>query len=221
MPHVGHPWRKHFYDARFIVLEVDTSVMIILAMSWNTSTTAQVWLSWFCHKFVMDVHAWQKTWPTVTNTYHHGSVFFCSGWCSTRPPVSRKKGKGKKGNSKKNSKQVVAQVKKPKSGPKPETECFYCKGTGHWKQNCPKYLADKKDGKVNKGIFDIHVIDVYLTSVYSNPSVFDTSSVAKISNSKRELQNKQRLVKGEVTMCVGSSSKIDMIIIAHSLYFRD
>ena len=33
----------------------------------------------------------------------------------------------------------------------------------------PKYLADKKDGKVNKGIFDIHVIDVYLTSVYSSP----------------------------------------------------
>ena len=71
------------------------------------------------------------------------------------------------------------------------------------------------------GIFDIHVIDVYFTSVYSNPSVFDTSSVAKISNSKRELQSKKRLVKGEVTMCVGSGSKIDMIIIAHSLYFRD
>ena len=33
----------------------------------------------------------------------------------------------------------------------------------------PKYLEDKKDGKVNKGIFDIHVIDVYFTSVYSNP----------------------------------------------------
>ena len=43
----------------------------------------------------------------------------------------------------------------------------------------------------------------------------------KISNSKQELQNKQRLVEGEVTMCVGSSSKIDMIIIAHPLYFRD
>ena len=69
---------------------------------------------------------------------------------------------------------------------------------------------------MNKGIFDIHVIDVYFTSVYSNPSVFDTSSVAKISNSNRELQNEQRLVKGEVTMYVGSGSKIDMIIIAHS-----
>ena len=72
------------------------------------------------------------------------------------------------------------------------------------------------DGKVNKGILDIHVIDVYFTSIYSNPSVFDTGSVAKSSNSKRELQNKQRLVKGEVAMCVGSSSKIDMIIITHS-----
>ena len=108
-------------------------------------------------------------------------------------------------------------MKKPKSGPKPETKCFYFKGTGHWKRNYPKYLADKKDGKVNISIFDIHVIDVYFTSVYSNPSVFDTSSVAKSNNSKRELQNEQRLIKGEVTMCVGSGSKIDMIIIAHSL----
>ena len=140
-------------------------------------------------------------------------------WWLTRSLVS-KKGKGNKGNFKKNGKQVAAQVKKPKSGPKPETKCFYCKGTGHWKRNYPKWLADKNDDKVNISIFDIHVIDVYFTSVYRNPSVFDTGSVAKSSNSKRELQNKQRLVKGEVTMCVGSSSKIDMIIIAHPLYFR-
>ena len=88
-------------------------------------------------------------------------------------------------------------------------------------RNYPNYLVDKKDGKVNKGIFDIQIIDVYFTSVYSNPSIFDTSSVAKISNSKQELQNKQRLVKGEVTMCVRSDSKVDKITIAHSLYLRD
>ena len=74
---------------------------------------------------------------------------------------------------------------------------------------------------MNKGIFDIQIIDVYFTSVCSNPSVFDTGSIAKSSNSKRELQNEHRLVKGEVTMCVGSGSKIDMIIIACSLHFRD
>ena len=49
---------------------------------------------------------------------------------------------------------------------------------------------------------------------------FDTGSVAKSSNSKRELQNEQKLVKGEVTMCVGSDSKFDKITIAHSLYLR-
>ena len=81
----------------------------------------------------------------------------------------KKKGKGKKkGNFKKNDKQVFTPEKKPKNGPKPETECFYYKGTSHWKQNCHKYLVDKKDGKVNKGIFDIHVIDVYLTNSRSS-----------------------------------------------------
>ena len=133
----------------------------------------------------------------------------------------KKKGKGKKGNFKKNGNQVATPMKKPKARPKPETESFYCKGNAHWKRNCPKYLADKKDGKVNKSIFDIHVIDVYFTSVHSSPWVFDTGSVAMISNLKQELQNEQRLVEGEVTMCVGSDFKVDNITIAHSLYLRD
>ena len=91
----------------------------------------------------------------------------------------KKRAKGEKGNFKQNVKQVVTPVKKPKAGSKPETECFYCKGNGNWEWKCPEYLVDKKDGKVNKGIFDIQVIDVYLTSVYSSPWVFDTCSVAK------------------------------------------
>src|SRR5215216_3987785 len=123
-----------------------------------------------------------------------------------------KKGKGKKGNFKKNNKQVAAQVKKPKSGPKPETECFFCKGTGHWKRNCPKYVADKKDGKV-KGIFDTHVIDVYLANTRSSTWVFDTGSVAHIYNSNQGLQIKRRLAKDEVTMRVGNGSKVDVIAV--------
>ena len=104
----------------------------------------------------------------------------------------KKKGKGKNGNFYKNDKQVAAQVKKTKSGPKPETECFYFKGIGHWKWNCPKYLADKKDGKV-KGIFDIHVIDV--PNAHSSAWVFDTGSVPNICNSKQGLQIKRILAK--------------------------
>ena len=124
----------------------------------------------------------------------------------------KKKGKGKKGNFKKNNKQVAARGKKPKSGPKPETECFYCKWTGHWKRNCPKYLADKKDGKV-KVIFDIHVIDVYLTNARSSAWVSDTGFVAHICNSKQGLQIKRRLAKDEVMMRVGNCSKVDVITV--------
>ena len=52
-----------------------------------------------------------------------------------------KKAKGKKGNFKRNGKQVATPLNKPKAGPKPDTECFYCKGNDHWKRNCPKYLV--------------------------------------------------------------------------------
>ena len=81
----------------------------------------------------------------------------------------KKKGKGKKGNFKKNGKQVATPVKKPKAGPSLKLSAFYYEGNGHWKWNCPQYLVDKKDGKVNKGIFDIHVIDVYLLVIVVTP----------------------------------------------------
>ena len=53
-----------------------------------------------------------------------------------------------------------------------------------------------------KGIFDIHVIGVYLTNACSSAWVFDTGFVAHICNSKQGLQIKRRLAKDEVTMRV-------------------
>jgi hypothetical protein len=41
-------------------------------------------------------------------------------------------------------------------------------GDGYSKRNFPKYLEDKKAGKTvarEKGIFDIHVIDIYILQV--------------------------------------------------------
>ena len=46
---------------------------------------------------------------------------------------------------KRNGKSTASTSKAPKSGPKPGLECFYFKGDGHWKRNCPKYLADKRE----------------------------------------------------------------------------
>ena len=47
------------------------------------------------------------------------------------------------------------------------------------KRNYPRYLVDKKADKVNRSIFDIRVIGVYLASTPSSTWVLDTGSVAK------------------------------------------
>ena len=86
---------------------------------------------------------------------------------------------------------------------------------GSLEAELPKYLADKKAGNT-KGICDIHVIDVYLTSTRSSSWVFDTGAVAHICNSKQELRNKRRLAKDEVTMRVGNGSKVDVIAVGHT-----
>ncbi|KAK1648462.1 hypothetical protein QYE76_066267 [Lolium multiflorum] len=61
----------------------------------------------------------------------------------------KKQGKSK-GKFKKGGKKAAAPPVKPKSGPKPDAECYYCKEKGHWKRNCSKYLADLKSGLVKK-----------------------------------------------------------------------
>ncbi|KAK1608302.1 hypothetical protein QYE76_031975 [Lolium multiflorum] len=127
----------------------------------------------------------------------------------------KKQGKSK-GKFKKGGKKAATPPMKPKNGPKPDAECYYCKEKGHWKRNCSKYLADLKSGLVKKkkeGISDIHVIDVYLTSSRSSTWVFDTGSVAHICNSKQELKNKRQLLKDEVTMRVGNGSKVNVIAV--------
>ena len=51
-----------------------------------------------------------------------------------------------------------------------ESECFYCKEKGHWKRNCKKYLASKKDGSKTSGLgITINVIEINLAT--SNASI--------------------------------------------------
>ncbi|KAK1683557.1 hypothetical protein QYE76_044405 [Lolium multiflorum] len=61
----------------------------------------------------------------------------------------KKQGKSK-GKFKKGGKKAATPPVKPKAGPKPDAECYYCKEKGHWKRNCSKYLADLKSGLVKK-----------------------------------------------------------------------
>jgi hypothetical protein len=99
---------------------------------------------------------------------------------------SGKSTKGPKGKKpQRDGKRVAGPPKEPKANPR--VKCFYYNGDGHWKRNCPKYLEEKKADKViarDKGIFDIHIIDIYLRSARSNTWVCDTGSIANICNSQ-------------------------------------
>ncbi|KAK1684190.1 hypothetical protein QYE76_045038 [Lolium multiflorum] len=55
----------------------------------------------------------------------------------------KKQGKSK-GKFKKGGKKAATPPMKPKNGPKPDVECYYCKEKGHWKRNCSKYLANEE-----------------------------------------------------------------------------
>ena len=62
-------------------------------------------------------------------------------------------------NFKKNGKIVASPMEKPKARPKPEIEGFIARGKATRSGTAPT-TWHKKAGNVNKGIFDIHVIDV-------------------------------------------------------------
>ena len=64
---------------------------------------------------------------------------------------------------------------------------------------------------MNKGICDIHVIDVYLTRACNSTWVFDTGSIANICNSKQGLWIKRRLANNKVTMRVGNGSEVEAV----------
>ena len=86
----------------------------------------------------------------------------------------RNKGK-KKGTSKRTASKLLLKWKNPSLDLSLKLSASTTKGLVTGSGTTPS----KKDGKVNKGIFDIQIIDVYFTSVHSNPLVFDTGSVAK------------------------------------------
>ncbi|GJV50511.1 zinc finger, CCHC-type containing protein [Tanacetum coccineum] len=119
------------------------------------------------------------------------------------------KGKGK-ANGKGNDKQVY--IPKPKN-PKPSAKehpakddtCHHCKEVGHWKRNCPVYLAEllKKKKQVGSasslGIFTIELF------VFPNKSwVYDTGCGTHICITKQGFREARKLKQGALYLYVGN-----------------
>ncbi|GJZ36835.1 retrotransposon protein, putative, ty1-copia subclass [Tanacetum coccineum] len=81
-------------------------------------------------------------------------------------PKSQARGKGKQRGKGKSKLAYDPKYKIPppakKEHPAKDTECHHCHKTGHWKRNCPLYLAELKKNKaryrkLNKGALDLYV----------------------------------------------------------------
>ena len=129
-----------------------------------------------------------------------------------------KKSKKRTQNTKGKGKKVVAaksatKNQTMKAPPPEERQCYECNKTGHWKRNCPQYLAKlkakKPDGEGTSTGIQIYVIELFTVS--SNTWVFDTGCGYHIVNVLQEPEKWKKLKQGNMELIVGDGKKIPVL----------
>ena len=122
---------------------------------------------------------------------------------------SQKKGKGKKKKGKKIAPQ--GKIGKPKPKRAVEDTCYHCNKIGHWKRNCPEYLAQvRRDRASTSGIFIFPVIDISLScDAVSSNWILDSACPVHICNSLQGLKESKKLKPGDMHLRFGSGDSLD------------
>ncbi|GKD70887.1 retrotransposon protein, putative, ty1-copia subclass, partial [Tanacetum coccineum] len=120
------------------------------------------------------------------------------------------KGKNKVIGKGKDKKVYVPKPKNPKptalERPAKDDACHHCKEVGHWKRNCPMYLAEllKKKKQVgstsSSGIFTIELFSL----PKNNSWVYDTRCGTHICNTKHGFRIEKKLKRGAIYLYVGN-----------------
>nr|KAJ0210600.1 hypothetical protein LSAT_V11C400172590 [Lactuca sativa] len=125
-----------------------------------------------------------------------------------------KKNKGKNFNGKpqdgKGKRKKAPQNPPPKKKEKvaKDDTCFESGVVGHWKRNCPKYLAGLKNKKFEEGPsgISIFMIEMGLFTFSFNTWVFDTICGTHIFNSLQGFRKSRELKIDEMVLYVGNGA---------------
>ena len=119
---------------------------------------------------------------------------------SSRFKKTKKKKKQTKGKKSGPSVPPSGGVKKPKRAA--EDACHHCGEIGHWKRNCPQYLAHIRQQKASSsGIFTYPVIDISMACEATVSSwILDSACPVHICNSLQGMRDSRNLRSGEMQL---------------------
>nr|GEU79008.1 hypothetical protein [Tanacetum cinerariifolium] len=107
-------------------------------------------------------------------------------------------------------------VPKPKFPPPPKREnpikdsiCHECGEIGHWKRNCPQYLAEliKKKKNTASGAGGSGIFIIELNTILNRSWIYDTGYGTHICNTTQGLKASRKLKPGALSLYVGNGQR--------------
>ncbi|GJZ90421.1 retrotransposon protein, putative, ty1-copia subclass [Tanacetum coccineum] len=121
-----------------------------------------------------------------------------------------------RGQNQGNGKNKHAYAPKPKIPPPPKREdpakdsiCHECGETGHWKRNCPQYLAEllKKKKNAASGAGGSGIFTIELNTFLNRSWIYDTGCGTYICNTTQGLRASRKLKPGALSLYVGNGQR--------------
>nr|GEV39316.1 hypothetical protein [Tanacetum cinerariifolium] len=122
-------------------------------------------------------------------------------------------GRGQNHRKRKNKQAYPSKPKIPsppkREDPAKDLICHECGETGHWKMNCPQYLAEllkkKKNATSRAGGLGIFVI--VLNTILNRSWIYDTGCGIHICNTTQGLRTSRKLKLGALSLYVGNGQR--------------
>ncbi|GJV76707.1 zinc finger, CCHC-type containing protein [Tanacetum coccineum] len=115
----------------------------------------------------------------------------------------KKKGKGKSKLAYDPKNKILPPAKKEHHAK--DSECHHRYKTGHWRRNCPLYLAELKNKSNTSGTSCIFTIELY-SFPKSNFWIYDTGCGSHICNTNQGIRGIRKMNKGALDLYVGNGN---------------